>query len=289
MGIGGHISAAGGLEKVVPRALERGFTAIQLFASPPQGYKPISYTKEAGEAFHNEWQKAGIHSVFFHAIYLLNLASEKPFIVHSSKQSLIDYMNFGHYAGTTGTIFHVGSVKNDKFTNYKSQIVEAMKEVIEKTPEDQYLIMENAAGGGGRVGVSIEELSALFHGVNSDRLKICLDTQHLWGSGINVANREEFRIWLETFDKEIGCKNVVCLHVNDSKVPFDSKKDRHENIGEGSIGFEGLKNALTQPLLQGKPLILEVSGMDDEGPDKENKERVERLLNSNSQITQIHK
>lgn len=278
MVIGGHISAAGGLDKVVPRAIERGFKVIQLFASPPQGYRPISYSKEAGEAFNKEWHNAGIHSVFFHAIYLLNLASEKPFIVHSSKQSLIDYMNFGHYAGTTGTIFHVGSVKNDKFINHKSQIIEAMKEILENTPKDQYLIMENAAGGGGRVGVSIEELAALFHGVNSDRLKICLDTQHLWGSGINVADREAFATWLGEFDREIGCKNVVCLHVNDSKVPFDSKKDRHENIGDGSIGLEGLKNALMQSLLQGKPLIMEVPGMDDQGPDAKNREILERLL-----------
>lgn len=276
--IGGHVSAAGGLQKAIERGVERKFKALQLFASPPQGYRPVTYTKDEGIVFKEACVSVGVTSVFFHAIYLLNLASEKSSLLHASKQSLIGYMNFGHYAGTVGTIFHVGSVKSLTFIVYKNQIIQAMKEILESTPEDQFLIMENAAGGGGRVGVTLDELCALHDGVGSNRLKICIDTQHLWGSGINVADHEAFASWLTEFDKRIGIDHLVCMHVNDSKVAFASMKDRHENIGEGTIGLEGLKSALTQPLLQGKPLIMEVPGFDGQGPDGKNRQVLEEIL-----------
>lgn len=276
--VGGHVSAAGGLQEVVARARERQFDVIQLFASPPQGYKPITHTIEEAHAFRDECRENNISAVFFHAIYLLNLASEKPFIVHQSKQSLVDYMRFGHEAGTVGTIFHVGSVGKGQFSDRRVQIIEAMREIIKETPEDQYLIMENAAGGGGRVGVTLDELSQLHDGVGSERLKLCLDTQHLWGSGINVGERDIFGKWLEELNKKIGIEHVVCLHVNDSKVPYASMKDRHENIGEGSIGKEGLRNALSQSMLQGIPLIMEVPGFDDKGPDLKNRDILQSLL-----------
>ncbi len=137
--------------------------------------------------------------------------------------------------------------------------------------------MESAAGAGKVIGNSLQELSWLFNQVNSPRFKVCLDTQHLWASGVNVADRHLFAKWLKQFDQQIGIDNLVCLHVNDSKSPLGSNLDRHENIGLGLIGRAGFKNILRQPLLQNKPLIMEVPGFDGKGPDRKNMEQLLRL------------
>lgn len=274
--IGGHVSAAGAINKAVERAIAEGFEAMQLFPSPPQGYRPIAYTPSQGTDFKKKWQQAGIKAVFFHAIYLLNLASPREDLVKRSIASLVNYLRFGHDCGTVGTIFHVGSRGNDSLPI--EQIIDAMKEVLQKTPDDQYLIMENAAGGGGRVGVSLEELVQMYTGVNSPRLKLCIDTQHLFSSGIDVRDTKQFSAWLNRFNKEIGIEQLVCVHANDSKTPFASAKDRHENIGAGAIGLEGFRHIIAQPLLRDKPYILEVPGFENTGPDAKNRKILQSLI-----------
>ncbi len=269
--IGGHVSIAGGISKAPDRAYAQGFKAMQMFVSAPQSYRLFNHTEEDILLFKKLYTQHGFQGLFFHAIYLLNLASEKSQLVELSKQSLIDYMKIGERLECQGTIFHIGSYGDRAFDAVKAQLVEALKEVLEKSPDNQWLIMENAAGGGGRVGATIEELAYLYKQVDSPRLKVCIDTQHLFATGINVGNFEEFGEWLTDFDTQIGINNLVCLHVNDSKTELGSKKDRHENIGKGMIGIEGFTNVVRQPLLQGKIFILEVPGVG-EGPDRANAE-----------------
>jgi apurinic endonuclease APN1 len=156
-------------------------------------------------------------------------------------------------------------------------VVQAMKEILAQTPKNQFLIMENAAGSGQIIGDSLEELGYFYKQVNSNRLKICLDTQHLFATGVNVADYDLFNQWLKQFDQIIGIDNLVCMHANDSKTELGSKKDRHENIGEGLIGKSGFTNILKQPLLQNKSFILEVPGFHDDGPDKQNLDLLKSL------------
>lgn len=282
--IGGHVSIAGGISNAVPRAQAQGFNAIQMFASPPQSYSVPSASPEEIHRFNTLYKEAGMERLVFHAIYLLNLASEKPSLVHISKQSLIGYMQFGEKLGALGTVFHIGSYKDRGFDAVKEQLVSAFIEILEKTEpghgsiQPQYLIIENAAGGGGRVGATLDELSYLYTETMSrvpslgSRVKFCIDTQHLFATGVNTGDSKVFGDWLADFDKKIGIKNLVCIHANDSKTELGSKHDRHENIGEGKIGLEGFKNIVHQPLLQDIPFILEVPGFDGKGPDKRNRD-----------------
>ena len=278
MYFGGHVSTAGGISKAVERAKEREFEVIQIFPSSPRSYRFTKHTDEEITKFNQLCKQNNLKGLFFHSIYLLNLASEKPSLVHLSKQSLVDFLNFGEKINSIGTVFHIGSSKQFSFNDIKQQVAQVMQKILEQTPKNQWLIMENAAGAGQIIGDTLEELTYFYKQVNSDRLKICIDTQHLFATGIDVANFNQFNQWLYQFNQKIGIDNLACIHANDSKSELGSKKDRHENIGQGQIGKAGFKNILKQPLLQNKPFILEVPGFDSAGPDKQNLQILKRII-----------
>jgi deoxyribonuclease-4 len=274
---GGHVSIAGGLTKAIERGEEQGFSVIQTFASSPRSFKANSYSQEEITNFNNTFKKSNIKEIFFHAIYLINLASDKKELVEKSKESLVSYMQFGSQINCSGTIVHLGSTKEYTFAQKKDQVVSAVIEVLKKTPKDQYLLVENAAGAGNVIGDNLDEVVEIYKAVESSRLKFCIDTQHLYASGVDTSSFTEFKRWLEEFDSKIGIDNLACIHVNDSKTELGSHKDRHDNIGRGLIGKSGFANILKQPLLQNKPFILEVPGFEGKGPDKENLEILEGL------------
>src|SRR3989338_3650562 len=124
--IGGHVSIAGGMSKAVERAAEREFNGIQIFASAPQSYSNPSVSPEEIDRFNKLYKEKKMQFLVFHAIYLLNLASDKPSLVHMSIASLIGYMQFGEKIGSIGTIFHIGSYKERGFDAVKGQLVEGM-------------------------------------------------------------------------------------------------------------------------------------------------------------------
>jgi len=140
--------------------------------------------------------------------------------------------------------------------------------------------MENSAGAGSNMGDSLEELEAIMRIMNRPvRLKVCLDTAHLLASGYEIRTKHGWNSFLEKFDNLIGLDRLAAIHLNDSMVDIDTKKDRHENIGYGFIGEEGFKNILNHPKLQKIPGILEVPGMKNMGPDEANLKKLIALTN----------
>lgn len=275
--IGAHTSIAGGINNAVKKASEIGAEAIQVFITPPQTFKSKEYTDVEIESFVNEYKKVGLKGLVFHSIYLLNLVSEKEYLIKASIDSLAYYMNMGTKLGAMGTIFHVGSSKENKLQFPNKDLSENLIKILQQTPENQFLIIENAAGGGGRVGVDLDELAGIYTDVKGHkRIKFCIDTQHLYATGVDVADYEVFNQWLNKFDEKIGIDNLVCIHVNDSKTECGSRVDRHENIGEGKIGVNGFQQIFRQPLLQSKLFICESPGFEGKGPDRENLDRLKK-------------
>ena len=275
---GGHVSIAGGLDQAVKRGQDRGFDVIQTFASSPRSFQVTNYTDEQIDAYKSAFKRSSLKQHFFHAVYLLNLASSKSFLVDLSIQSLVGYLNLGEKIDSQGTIFHLGSSLDREFDAVKDQVVSALRKILSQTSSSQNLIMEIAAGAGNVVGDSLEELAILYKEAGSERLKIALDTQHLYASGVDVSSYDEFDHWLKEFDRMVGVETLAAVHANDSKTDLASHRDRHENIGEGKIGKQGFRQILKQPLLQNTPFILEVPGFDETGPDKKNLEILKRLL-----------
>lgn len=276
--IGGHVSVAGGLHNAIAKGLKEEFEVLQIFVSAPQSFRITNYTDEQIDNCVTLFKENNFHSLFFHAIYLLNLASDNQKLVDLSVQSLRHYLSMGTRLGSVGTIVHLGSYKNGSFDGTKKQLVDTIDLVLKDAPEGQFLIVENSAGGGGKIPANLEEMQFIWQNCDQKKIRFCLDTQHLFASGIDASDYGIFEDFLHQFDQKIGMKNVVCVHANDSKSELGSGHDRHENIGEGIIGEKGFENILSQRLLQDIPFILETPGVNNSGPNKVNKDRLLRLF-----------
>jgi len=275
MSIGAHVSVAGGLDKAVVRAEAIGANVMQIFVTSPRSFRITNYTDEQITVFKKLYAEKNLQGLFFHGVYLINLASENEMSVRLSIDSLVHYLNMGDKLGAVGTIVHLGSYKEGDSDVLIAQVVAGIKEILEKTPASQKLIIENCAGK--KIGKDLDELVQLYEQIHSDRIAFCIDTQHLFASGIDVRDTKLFGAWLDLFDKKIGIENLALIHANDSKTPFASGADRHENIGMGEIGEIGFRSILAQPKLHDKPFILEVPGIDKNGPDRENIEKLHAL------------
>ena len=269
MDIGAHVSAAGGVDKAVGRAVDIGAEAIQLFASSPRGWKFRPIPDDKAQAYREKVVESGIRSTFLHGSYLVNIGG-KPDLVEKSIDSLINHMNAASQIGARGVIFHSGSHKGVGFDAVFGQATDALTQVLDATDDSVQLIIENCAGMGAQIGASFAELGRMIKAVDSDRLTICLDTEHAFAAGYNIADPEGIEKAMAEFDEEIGLERLVVVHANDAKVEFGSGVDRHENIGEGYIGIEGFETIMGHAAFADVPFLLEVPGLNKKGPDKPN-------------------
>ena len=273
MKLGAHVSTAGGLDKAIDRGVEIGCEAIQIFGSSPQAWAYKPPPTEQTDAFREKAHEQGIGPVFFHGIYLVNLGSADPNLVEKGIGSLINYMHLAAEIDAGGVIFHPGSHKGAGYEGILDRTVAAIEQVLENSPEGPYLMLENTAGMGQHIGAKLEELGRIIRGVNEahrHRLRICLDTQHSYAAGYDVATRDGLEAMLAEFDEMIGLDRLAAVHANDSKYVLGAGVDRHENIGQGYIGLEGFENIIANPAFKDLPFFLEVPGLEGKGPDREN-------------------
>ena len=273
MKLGAHVSTSGGLDKAIDRAVEIGCESIQIFGSSPQSwaYKPVPEAQTT--LFREKAEAAGIDSVFFHAIYLINLGTPNPDQLEKGIKSLIDYMALAAEVGAGGVIFHPGSHKGAGYEAIIEQTVAGIETVLKSTPEGPWLTLENTAGMGQHIGARFDELGGIISSVDPayrGRLRICLDTQHSFAAGYDIATHEGLDAMLAEFDETIGLDRLAAVHANDSKCALGGGIDRHENIGEGHIGLPGFENLMGNSAFQDVPFFLEVPGMENKGPDRAN-------------------
>lgn len=271
--IGVHVSTAGGLWTAFSRAEEIGAECIQIFGASPRMWQAKLPSGDEVKKFKEEEERSGIGPVFLHASYLVNLGSPKKSLAEISAKNLSVHLKITEIIGAAGLIFHIGSSAGMDKEKSLAQVIFFMKKILVDVPGKSFLIMENAAGGGEKIGKSAEELGYILKKVGSSRVKICIDTAHAFESGvIKEFSSSEIKNFTDEWDKKIGLENIVAIHANDSKTPWNSHNDRHENIGEGHIGLNGFKELAKEKRLWDKAWLLEVPGFKNEGPDKKNVE-----------------
>jgi deoxyribonuclease-4 len=270
MRLGAHVSTQGGLDKAIDRAQAMGAETVQIFGSAPQTWRRRDASPEEIAAFREKAAAADVEPVFLHAVYLINLAAADPANLERGVASLIADLELCAQIGAKGSIVHIGSHKGAGLDAVFPQVVAAIRRVMENTPPEAWLILENSAGMGGSIGASFSELAAVMRELADARIKVCLDTQHAFAMGYDVASAGGLQATLAEFDREIGLGKLVAVHANDSKVPLGGGRDRHENIGEGAIGREGFRVIMAHPAFRDLPFILEIPGFGNLGPDREN-------------------
>jgi deoxyribonuclease-4 len=267
MRIGAHVSVAGGIHTAIDRAEQMGAESVQVFTQSPRTWRPTNHDPANFERFRERRAEVGIDGVLCHALYLCNLAAPDDEIYAKSVAALRNTMEVACAIGADGVVFHVGSHLGSGFEAGLARVLPAMEQVLELCSETTWLLMENSAGAGGTIGRSIEELATLYERLDRHpRLGVCLDSCHLYVSGVDVTDPAALDACLDELDGAIGLERLRALHVNDSATALGSNRDRHANILEGVLG-EKLGVFLANPRLQDLPALLEVAGPDNKGPD----------------------
>jgi deoxyribonuclease-4 len=272
---GAHVSAAGGISKAIDRIEGVGGDAVQVFTQSPRMWKPTEHSKEELDRFRERRREAGVKAVSCHALYLVNLASRDEAVRTNSLAALRATMETAGEIGADAVVFHVGSHLGYGFDEAVDVVAPALRELLELTTDELWLCMENAAGAGGTIGRSIDELAALCDAAEGHpRLGVCLDSCHWWASGVDVSDRAALAAALEDLDVRMGLERLRVLHVNDSKTPLGSNRDRHELVGKGLIA-DGLATFLGHPAFQSLPAIVET--WEDKGRETEDLDRMRAL------------
>ena len=276
MKLGAHVSTSGGLHTAFRRAANMEAETIQIFASSPRAWKFRELKPEITEKFREEAESTGIAPVFIHGSYLVNIGGS-PDQLDKSVACLTQNMEVAAEIGAEGVVFHAGSHKGKGFEAVIGSATESLKRVLDDSPDGPYLIVENSAGMGSHLGASFEELGRMIEEVGSDRMKVCLDTEHCFAAGYNLADSDGIDAAMDEFDRHIGLDRLLVVHANDAKVELGSGVDRHENIGEGHIGIEGFEVIIGHEAFRDVPFVLEVPGPDKKGPDKDNLDRLKAI------------
>ena len=277
MRLGVHIRIAGGLVKALDRAQYLGCEAVQLFSGNPNGWARTTLLPDVAEKFRARTAELNIHPVILHTPYLVNLASPDDGIWAKSKTSLTDAVEKAPMLGAEFIVTHIGSHKGLGYENGIVRIAEAVRYALEADPFPT-IALELGAGAGRSIGSRFEQIADILQNLTDviDRVGICIDTAHLWGSGYDISTPEGVKSMFEDLDYFVGLDKLKMVHLNDTEKELASHVDRHYHIGHGKIGIDGFRAILQHPATSDLPGIIETP--DDIEWDKKNLMTLRKLL-----------
>jgi len=276
--IGCHVSIAGGIEKSVIRARELECNTMQIFSKNSSTWKEKVYQEEEIIKLRKNLKNSDISPVFIHASYLLNLASSSDELYRKSIKALVEEIKRAHLLFSDllfpYVIIHPGAHTGAGEEYGIERIITALNLCLNETEElnlKTIILLETTAGSGSHLGYSFEQLKKIVDGVNyKKKIGICLDTCHVFAAGYDLSNNEGVENTIERLDRKLGLESLKVIHLNDSKHPLGSHKDRHMHIGEGFIGIEGFRSIVNHQYLKNLPFILET-------PKREEKDDVRNI------------
>ena len=263
MRFGFHISIAGGFSRVVERTQIRGCETIQFFSRNPRGWEYSPLNKKEVEEFRSSIHSSGLFPIFLHLPYLPNIASFKSKFYKQSIHSIATDLQRAEQLGAQYLVIHIGHRLESSEDEAIEAVSHGINQAFEKVKNNIILLLENTAGQGTEIGYTFEQIRKIIEGVeDQERMGVCLDTAHSFEAGYDLSQKEGIDSTLKSFDQTINLKRLHLLHLNDSKTPLGSRKDRHWHIGEGYIGLEGFRYLINHPSLKHLPGIMETPRKD---------------------------
>jgi deoxyribonuclease-4 len=276
--LGVHVSVAGGVDRAVPRAREKGCDAFQIFSSPPRKWRSNPIPSDSAERFIALQEQYRISLAVDHMPYLPNLASANDDVYAKSVEALARELERCQVLGIPYLVTHLGSHLGGGRESGLSRIAGALQTVFSKCDSDTVLLLENGAGTKNSMGSNFSDIAAVleFQPTNRRRLGVCLDTCHLHAAGYDLRTSSALQATLDQFEDCIGLESLRLIHLNDCKGAIGSHLDRHEHIGLGQIGEAGFRAILCHPALIDLAMILETP-VDARRDDKGNLAEARRL------------
>lgn len=264
--LGTHMSIAGGLNKTAQNVVKMNANTMQIFSRNPRGSNFKNPSEKEVEEFQKIRKEHHFGPILAHAPYTMNLASAKPEVYEFACDVIREDIQRMDNLGIENIVFHPGSHTGIGTEAGIKNIIRGLNQAITES-QNIMVLLETMSGKGTEIGVRFEELKTIRDGVNHpEKVGICLDTCHVFSAGYDIVNHLEEV--LDELDENIGLSYLRAIHLNDSMMPFGSKKDRHATIGDGEIGLEALMKVITNPRLAGIPFYMETP-LDDAGHKKE--------------------
>jgi deoxyribonuclease-4 len=251
-----------GMARALTRGSEAGYDAAQVFPGNPTGWRHVPMAPDAAQAIRAHAGALDVAPLVIHAPYIINIATPDNELSAKSTQGVINSLARAGEIGARYVVVHAGSHKGAGEAAGLECVTHTVQRALASIPPGVELLIENSAGSGNILGGTIEALARLLS-VLPHEIGTCIDTAHLWGSGVDLSDADGVERAIDEMERLIGLDRVRVLHVNDSAVGLGSRRDVHAHLGEGGIGLAGLSAWLTHPALDGKPVIMETPEEDE--------------------------
>ena len=262
--LGAHVSVAGGVDRAPARAAAIGASVFQIFTKQPSRWAEPTLGDAAVARFRSEAIRIGAAFTTSHDSYLINLASPDPALLRRSADCFRGELARAARLGLDAVVTHPGNATDADRAGGIERNARALAEALAAVPGRTRILLELTAGAGTSVGGSFEALASILAGIpepHRSRVGVCVDTCHAWVAGYDL--RDDFEgVWARA-DDAFGMERVGLLHLNDARTPFGSRLDRHENIGEGTIGLEPFRRLMKEDRFRAIPKVLETPKGDD--------------------------
>jgi deoxyribonuclease-4 len=261
--LGAHVSAAGGTPNAPGRAAEIDAAVLQIFTKQPNRWREREVEDEEADAFRSAIREHGVRTTAAHDSYLINLATPDPALLERSLESFTAEVRRCEALGLDFLVSHPGNATDGNSERGLKQNADSISRALDSVPGRVRVLLEGTAGSGTALGSTFEELATLVTLIGDrhpDRVGVCLDSCHLWAAGHDLRDLDAV---LDRFDATVGLQHLRFLHLNDSLTPFGSHRDRHADIGKGSIGDDIFHAIMNHPRLARVPKAIETPKGDD--------------------------
>lgn len=276
--LGVQVSSEGKIYEAIERARRLGCNTMQMFVRNPRQWRENFLNDKDINEFKNRQKEASIKPVFIHIPYLINLASPNPRLYEVSINAYVEDILEAESLGIDYIVTHMGSHKKTSEEAGINRLIEALNLILDRTRGTRVgVLLENTAGSGSWLGYKFIHQKEIIKGIEQKgRVGLCLDTAHAYLAGYDISKEKGFKDLLSEVDELVGIDLIKLIHLNDAKDKLGSKRDRHEHIGKGRIGLEGMGRIINHPDFKEVPFILETP-KDSESADTINLETVKGL------------